>query len=163
MRTLCKTSNSLRTVLFLNERGKLWLNRRFLSYVFLCSEFKLENIYRGVNFCGKKYGYFLFKETYFWGLLEKSQKLEPAKISCNSVVFAVEFWQLRRKYRNRRALNKFRDYIILEKKVKNDNNNNNNNRGKRTKTKKNCRWPIYVFFSFLAFYLHYIAKFFSSW
>ena len=26
---------------------------RFLSTVFLCSEFKLENIYSGVNFCGK--------------------------------------------------------------------------------------------------------------
>ena len=26
---------------------------RFLSTVFLCSEFKLENIYFGVNFCGK--------------------------------------------------------------------------------------------------------------
>ena len=26
---------------------------RFLSTVFLCVEFKLENIYSGVNFCGK--------------------------------------------------------------------------------------------------------------
>ena len=26
---------------------------RFLSTVFLCSEFKLEKIYSGVNFCGK--------------------------------------------------------------------------------------------------------------
>ena len=26
---------------------------RFLSTVFLCSEFKLENIYSGINFCGK--------------------------------------------------------------------------------------------------------------
>ena len=26
---------------------------RFLSTVFLCSEFKFENIYSGVNFCGK--------------------------------------------------------------------------------------------------------------
>ena len=26
---------------------------RFLSTVFLCSEFKLENIYSGLNFCGK--------------------------------------------------------------------------------------------------------------
>ena len=26
---------------------------RFLSTIFLCSEFKLENIYSAVNFCGK--------------------------------------------------------------------------------------------------------------
>ena len=26
---------------------------RFLSTLFLCSEFKLENIYSGVTFCGK--------------------------------------------------------------------------------------------------------------
>ena len=26
---------------------------QFLSTVFLCSEFKLENIHSGVNFCGK--------------------------------------------------------------------------------------------------------------
>ena len=26
---------------------------RFLSTVFLCGEFKLENIYSGTNFCGK--------------------------------------------------------------------------------------------------------------
>ena len=26
---------------------------RFLSTVYLCSKFKLENIYSGVNFCGK--------------------------------------------------------------------------------------------------------------
>ena len=44
MPTLCNTSNSLYTVLFLNEA-------RFLSTVFLCSEFKLENIFPGVNVC----------------------------------------------------------------------------------------------------------------
>ena len=27
---------------------------RFLSTVILCNEFKLENIYSGVNFCGKR-------------------------------------------------------------------------------------------------------------
>ena len=47
---------------------------RLLSAVFLCSEFKLENIYSGVNFCGS---------------LEKSQKLEPAKISCDTVTNLV--------------------------------------------------------------------------
>ena len=59
---------------------------RFLSTVFLCSEFKLENIYSGVNFCGKNVcGNFYFPGTYFCGSLEKSQKLEPAKISCHTV------------------------------------------------------------------------------
>ena len=45
MPTLCNTSNSLYTVLFLNEV-------RLLSTVFLCSELKLENIFSGENFCG---------------------------------------------------------------------------------------------------------------
>ena len=48
--------------------------RQFLSIVFLCSEFKLEYIYS--NF---------FAESYFYGSVEKSQKLEPAKISCHTV------------------------------------------------------------------------------
>ena len=40
---------------------------RFLSAVFLCSEFKLENIYSGVNFCGKNVGgnFYLQELTYF--------------------------------------------------------------------------------------------------
>ena len=63
---------------------------RFLSTAFLCSEFKLENIYSGVNFCGKKcLRQFLFTGTYFCGSLErpqKSQKLEAAKISCHTVL-----------------------------------------------------------------------------
>ena len=43
MPTLCKTSISLYTVLFLNERDKVVIEQtRFLSTLFLCSEFKLE-------------------------------------------------------------------------------------------------------------------------
>ena len=39
---------------------------RFLSTVFLCSEFKLENIYSGVNFCGKNVcGNFYLRELIF--------------------------------------------------------------------------------------------------
>ena len=157
MRTLCKTSNSLRTVLFLNERGKLWLNRRFLSYVFLSSEFKLENIYRGVNFCGKKYGYFLFKETYFWGSLEKSQKIGTRKNFVQLGSFCSRIlgsWEGNIKtdelWINSETLDRdiTEDLYYTGKKIKND---NNNNRGKRTKTKKNCRWPIYVFFFFFGF------------
>ena len=46
---------SLYTVLFLNERDKLWFQQTgFLSTVFLCSEFKLENICSGVNFLREK-------------------------------------------------------------------------------------------------------------
>ena len=58
---------------------------RFLSTVFSCGEFKLENIYSGVNFCGRNV---LFAGTYVCGSLEKpqkTQKLEPAKISCHTV------------------------------------------------------------------------------
>ena len=57
----------------------------FLSPVFLCSEFKLENICSGVNFLWEKcLRQFLFAVTY-GGSLGKSQKLEPAKISSNTV------------------------------------------------------------------------------
>ena len=38
---------------------------------FLCSEFKFENIYSGVNFNGK-----MFAVTYICGSLEKLQRLE---------------------------------------------------------------------------------------
>ena len=39
---------------------------RFLSTVFLCSEFKLEYIYSGVNFCGKNVsGNFYLRELIF--------------------------------------------------------------------------------------------------
>ena len=65
-----KTSISLPffyTVLFLNERDKLWLNRNdFLVLFCLCSELKLENIYSGVNFCGKNVsGNFYLRELTF--------------------------------------------------------------------------------------------------
>ena len=58
---------------------------RFRSTVFLCSEFKLENIYSGVNFCGKNVRgirNFYLRELIFvdrWKKPQKSQKLEPAK------------------------------------------------------------------------------------
>ena len=40
---------------------------RFLSAVFLCSEFKLENIYSGVNFCGKNFAViFICRNFFFW-------------------------------------------------------------------------------------------------
>ena len=40
---------------------------RFLSTVFLCSEFKLENIYSGVNSCVKNVcGNFYLRELFLW-------------------------------------------------------------------------------------------------
>ena len=62
--------------LFLNQRDKLWLNRN--DFLFLCSEFKLKNIYSEVNFFGKNVcGNSYFSEgTYFRGSLAKSQKLQ---------------------------------------------------------------------------------------
>ena len=51
---------------------------RLLSTVFLCSDLKLENIYFGVNFCGKNVcGNFYLRELIFEKNkknLEKSQK-----------------------------------------------------------------------------------------
>ena len=63
---------------------------RFLSTVFLCSEFKLADIYSGVNFLGKNAcaNFFFWRETKFLRIVEKiakSQKLEPVKISCHTV------------------------------------------------------------------------------
>ena len=58
--------------MFLNERDKLCFNRHdFFVLFFLCSEFKLENIYSGVNFSGK-----MFALIFICGSLEKPQRLE---------------------------------------------------------------------------------------
>ena len=60
---------------------------RFVSTVLLCSEFKLETVYSGVNFCRKNVcGNFYLRGTYSCGSLKKPQKLEPAKISCHTVL-----------------------------------------------------------------------------
>ena len=59
---------------------------RFLSTVFLGSEFKLENIYSGVNFCRKNVcGNFYLRELIFADHWDKKQKLESAKISYHTV------------------------------------------------------------------------------
>ena len=56
---------------------------RFLSTVFLCSEFKLENIYSGVNFCGKNVcGNFYLRELIF---AERLKIAKIAKLSCHRV------------------------------------------------------------------------------
>ena len=71
---------------FVSERKRQVVieQTRFLSTVFLCSEFKLENIYAGVNFggkncCGNLFLRIVEKKT------QRSQKLEPGKISCHTV------------------------------------------------------------------------------
>ena len=47
---------------------------QFLSTVFLSSEFKLDDIYYGVNSLGENVrAHFFFAETNFWGSLKKSQ------------------------------------------------------------------------------------------
>ena len=58
--------------LFLNERDKYYVNRHDFSVLHFFA-MKLENTFSGVNFRGKNFS------------LEKSQKLEPAKISCHTV------------------------------------------------------------------------------
>ena len=55
---------------------------RFLTTVFLCSEFKLKNIYSGVNFCAKNVcGYFSVAGTYFRiaGKIAKIAKIRTRK------------------------------------------------------------------------------------
>ena len=72
---------------FVTERRRQLVieQTRFLRTVFLSSEFKLENICSGVNFLWEKcLRQFLFAVIYS-GSLGKSQKLEPAKISSNTV------------------------------------------------------------------------------
>ena len=59
---------------------------QFLSTVLLCTEFKLDNIYSGVNFAGKMFAVFFICGNLFLRIAEKSQKLEPAKLSCHTVV-----------------------------------------------------------------------------
>ena len=72
---LCKTSNKLYTVL-LKERDKVVIEQKQnLGIVFLCSEFMLENIYSGVNFCGENVcGNSFICGNFFCGSLEKLQK-----------------------------------------------------------------------------------------
>ena len=53
---------------FVSERKRQVVieQTRFLSTVFLCSKFKSENIYSGVNFCGKMFcGDFYLRELIF--------------------------------------------------------------------------------------------------
>ena len=65
VRTLYKTCKFI-VYRFVSERKRQVVieQTRFLSTVFLSSEFKLENVYSGVNFCGKN-GY--FRELIFSG------------------------------------------------------------------------------------------------
>ena len=51
----------------------------------------MENIYSGVNFCGKNVcgNFYSRRELIFadrWKKTQKSQKLKPAKISCHTVL-----------------------------------------------------------------------------
>ena len=87
---------------------------RFLSTVFLCSEFKLENIYSGVNSCVKNV---LFEGTFFCGSLEISQKLEPAKISCHTVCtrlfLLIHLFQKREKPFGLRSLDEKKNLFVI--------------------------------------------------
>ena len=73
-------SISLYTVLFLNARDKLWLNRHnFLVLYFLCSEFKLDNIYSGVNFCGKNVCGNIYLRELIFRIAGKIAKIRTSK------------------------------------------------------------------------------------
>ena len=61
---------------------------RFLSTVLFCSEFKLENIYSGVNFRGKNVCGNFYSGNLFLRVARRIaniEKLEPARISCHTV------------------------------------------------------------------------------
>ena len=64
--TVC-VSISLYTAFFSERKRQVVIEQtRFLSTVFLCSKFKSENIYSGVNFCGKMFcGDFYLRELVF--------------------------------------------------------------------------------------------------
>ena len=52
---------------------------RFLSTVFLCSEFKLENTYSGINFCGKNVCGNLYLGELFLRIAGKIAKIRTRK------------------------------------------------------------------------------------
>ena len=58
VRTLCKYNQYFVVYRFVSERKTQVVieQTRFVSTVFLYSEFKSENIYSEVNFCGKNFG-----------------------------------------------------------------------------------------------------------
>ena len=58
------------TVLFLKSRQVVIEQTRFLSTVFLCTAFKLENIYLGVNLCSN-----FISGNLFWGIAGKIAKI----------------------------------------------------------------------------------------
>ena len=63
---------------------------RFLSTVFLGSEFKLENIYSGVNFCGKNvWGNFYLR--LFLRIAGKTAKIAKIRISGHAHHAALRF------------------------------------------------------------------------
>ena len=82
---------------------------QFLSTLFLCSEFKLENIYSGVNFCGKNvWGNFYLREIIFADRWKNRKNLNqrPRSSRCSSVqcVHFGYLWLQQRKIK--RVLNK---------------------------------------------------------
>jgi len=61
---------------------------RFLSTEFLCTEFKLENIYSGLNFCTKNVWGIFFFGSLFLPIARKIAKIRTQKVSaasCNTV------------------------------------------------------------------------------
>ena len=70
---------------------------RFLSTVFLCSEFELENIYSGVSFAGKMFALIFICRSFFLRIAGKiAKKLEPAKSSCHTVASKRVFGKILR-------------------------------------------------------------------
>ena len=62
---------------------------RFLSTVFLSSEFKLENIYSGVNFCGKMFAVIFICGNLFLRIAGKTAKIAKIRSRKNFPQFPL--------------------------------------------------------------------------
>ena len=76
LRTLCKTSKFIAYRLVSEQTRQVVIieQRQFLSTPFLCSKFKLQNIYSGVNFCRKNVYRNFISGNLFWRIAGKITK-----------------------------------------------------------------------------------------
>ena len=68
---------------------------QFLTTVFFCSEFTLENICSGVNFSEKMFAVNFICGSLFLRIAGKIAKSEPLQILCHTVGYIYRVWKLR--------------------------------------------------------------------
>ena len=114
----CAVSISLYTALFSERKRQVVIEQIwFRSTVFLSSEFKEENIYSGVSFCGKIFAVIFICGYLFLRIGGKSQKLEPAKISCHTVFETLWKHHLLQSYEN--ILKTSKSCSVMSQKINN--------------------------------------------